>query len=131
MDILKVLDDRIQELELTRNEFLQLKEINAANQMWARIEELKSFKSKLNNGRWVMKVYELMCKANGKTPNETFKNLLIEGAYIDRVYISDILDFEKYKDLHKTVEDFLENDFEYDGDELAAWKRFIDYEVVE
>lgn len=77
-----------------------------------------------------MKVYELMCKANGKTPNETFKQLLIEGAYIDRVYISDILDIEKYKELHGTVEHFLENDAEYNGDEHTAWERFVDYDVI-
>lgn len=77
-----------------------------------------------------MKVYELMCKANGKTPNETFKKLLIEGAYSDRVYISDILDMEKYKEIHQTVEHFLENNVEYDGDELEAWERFVDYNVI-
>lgn len=77
-----------------------------------------------------MKVYEMMCKANNKEPNETFKELLIQGAYIDRVYISDLLDTDKYKELHETVEHFLENDTEYDGDELEAWKRFVDYNVI-
>jgi len=77
-----------------------------------------------------MKVYELMCQANGKTPNETFKELLIEGAYIDRVYISDMLDSEKYKELRETVEHFLENDIEYDGDERKAWERFVEYDVI-
>lgn len=77
-----------------------------------------------------MKVYESMCKANGKSPTETFKALLIEGAYIDRVYISDILDMEKYEEVHQTVEHFLENDVEYDGDELKAWERFLEYDVI-
>lgn len=78
-----------------------------------------------------MKVYELMCKLNNKEPNETFKQLLIEGAYQDRIFISDLLDMDKYNELYKTVESFLENDLEYDGDELSAWKRFVEYKVVE
>lgn len=71
-----------------------------------------------------------MCKLNNKEPNETFKQLLIDGAYQDRVYISDLLDMDKYSELHETVESFLENDLEYDGDESSAWKRFVEYIVI-
>ncbi|MEK4025321.1 hypothetical protein [Sporosarcina sp. FSL W7-1283] len=78
-----------------------------------------------------MKVYELMCKLNNKKPSETFKQLFIDGAYQDRVFISDLLDMDRYEELHETVERFLESDLEYDGDEASAWKRFVEYEVVD
>lgn len=54
MDIKISIDKRIEDLELKRKEYIEKGDMPFANQMWARLEELKSLKSKFTDkdGNW-------------------------------------------------------------------------------
>ncbi|MBG9689427.1 hypothetical protein ABD91_00600 [Lysinibacillus sphaericus] len=77
-----------------------------------------------------MKAYELMCKIKGLEPDMNSKNMIKNQAYSHRVFVNDLLDDDNYKQLHKTVEWFLENDDEFDGEGLAEWSRFLEVDVI-
>lgn len=76
-----------------------------------------------------MKVYEKMCEINDFDVKPESKEDIVNQAYSNRIYIIDLLDDDKYKELHDLVDWFLENDELYDGDEGSAWERFVDLEV--
>lgn len=77
-----------------------------------------------------MKVYELMCEIQGIEVDMNTKNVIKNQAYSHRVFVSDLLDDDEYSKLHNTIDWFLENDHEFDGEGLAEWSRFLDIDVV-
>jgi len=52
--------------------------------------------------------------------------------YQHRVYVVDLLDEDIPEDLHKAIENFLDNLVYYDGDESQLWKDLLnlDYETL-
>ena len=79
-----------------------------------------------------MKVYEKLMEIESVYSKniDEIKNQIVNDAYEYRMCIIDLLDYEKYLELHETVDKFLISDEEYDGDELEAWKRFLEVDVI-
>jgi len=79
-----------------------------------------------------MKVYEKLMEIESVYSKniDEIKNQIVNDAYKYRMCIIDLLDYEKYSELHETVDKFLISDEEYDGDELEAWKRFLEVDVI-
>lgn len=79
-----------------------------------------------------MKVYEKLMQIQeiySDNSNE-IKNKIVNDAYKYRMWIIDLLDYDKYLELHDTVDEFLLVDEHYDGDEMEAWKRFLEFDVI-
>ena len=64
-----------------------------------------------------MKVYEKLMEIQGVCSEnvEEIKNQIVNDAYKYRMWIIDLLDYDKYLELHDTVDEFLINDDKYDG----------------
>jgi len=79
-----------------------------------------------------MKVYEKLMEIQGvySENTEQVKNQIVNDAYKYRMWIIDLLDYDKYLELHETVDKFLLVDEHYDGDEMEAWKRFLEFDVI-
>ena len=79
-----------------------------------------------------MKVYEKLMEIQGVCSEnvEEIKNQIVNDAYKYRMWIIDLLDYDKYLELHETVDKFLLVDEHYDGDEMEAWKRFLEFDVI-
>lgn len=56
----------------------------------------------------------------------------VSYTYNHRIYISELLDEDLPKDVHKLVENFLDGMVYFDGDESHLWKHFLDldYETL-
>jgi len=78
-----------------------------------------------------MKVYEKLMEIQGVYSEnvEEIKKQIVNDAYKYRMWIIDLLDCDKYSELHDTVDEFLLVDEHYDGDEMEAWKRFLEFDV--
>lgn len=79
-----------------------------------------------------MKVYEKLMQIQeiySDNSNE-IKNKIVNDAYKYRMWIIDLLDYDKYLELHDTVDEFLLVDEHYNGDEMEAWKRFLEFDVI-
>lgn len=48
-EIINMIDERLETLEATRKEFLKQKSSVSANQMWARMEELKKLQKEIED----------------------------------------------------------------------------------
>lgn len=79
-----------------------------------------------------MKVYEKLMEIQDVYSEnvEEIKKQIVNDAYKYRMWIVDLLDCDKYLELHDTVDMFLIDDWEYDGDEMEAWKRFLEFDVI-
>lgn len=72
-----------------------------------------------------MNIFEQLKEIGMFEQNATMENAL-SYFYAHRIYLHDFVEETKIpKELRDKAEVFMENDSEYDGDELSAWKRFL------
>lgn len=72
-----------------------------------------------------MNIFEQLKGIGMFDQNATMENAL-NYFYVHRIYIQDFVEETKIpKELRDKAEAFMENNNEYDGDELSAWKRFL------